>query len=347
MAVVVIGAGYAGTMAANRLARKASVDVTVVNSRPEFVERVRLHEYVAGSGAATVPLSEMLDPHITLVVGAVDQIGDGSVLLDDGTHLGFDHLVYAAGGSIVEPAGTLAVGGLESAKQARSTLAALDDGAVVTVVGGGLTGIETAAEIADARPTLKVQLLSEDEAGASLSPRARARVQHKLGSLGVVLQRGRYVADEDTSDLTLWAIANQVSDLAERSGLAVDNHGRLLVDEFLRSTSDPRIIAVGDGAAVPNQRPSCQTALPQGAHGADNLVRELAGKEQKRYSMGYIGQNVSIGRRQGVIQSSRRDDTPTWLWFGGRPAAMYKEQFCRMACGAAKSARYVWLPAPR
>ena len=59
------------------------------------------------------------------------------------------------------------------------------------------------------------------------------------------------------------------------------------------------------------------------------------------------GQNVSIGRRRGVIQAARRDDTPTRIQFGGRPAALVKEQICRMAKGAAKTARYAWLPAPR
>ena len=165
MLVVVIGAGYAGTMAANRLVRKADVEVTVVNPRPEFVERVRLHEYIAGSGAATVPLTDMLDPKITLVVGSADLIDNGSVLLDDGATLAFDYLVYAAGGSIDEPEGTVAVGSLASAERARAELAALDDDAVVTVVGGGLTGVETAAEIAEARPTLRVHLLSESEIG--------------------------------------------------------------------------------------------------------------------------------------------------------------------------------------
>ncbi|MGV7591992.1 NAD(P)/FAD-dependent oxidoreductase, partial [Mycobacterium kansasii] len=76
------------------------------------------------------------------------------------------------------------------------------------------------------------------------------------------------------------------------------------------------------------------TALPQGAHGADNLAREVAGKRAKPYSMGYTGQNVSIGRRSAVIQAARRDDTPTRLQFGGRSAALVKEQVCRVAKGA-------------
>ncbi|WP_231702874.1 hypothetical protein [Tsukamurella asaccharolytica] len=63
--------------------------------------------------------------------------------------------------------------------------------------------------------------------------------------------------------------------------------------------------------------------------------------------MGYTGQNVSIGRTSAVIQAARRDDTPTRIQFGGRSAAWVKERVCRMAKGAARTARYAWLPAPR
>ena len=61
--VVVVGAGYAGVMAANRLlAEHPEVAVTVVNPRPVFVERVRLHQVAAGSGTATHELSDLLHP---------------------------------------------------------------------------------------------------------------------------------------------------------------------------------------------------------------------------------------------------------------------------------------------
>ncbi|WP_019201216.1 NAD(P)/FAD-dependent oxidoreductase [Tsukamurella sp. 1534] len=348
MSIVVIGAGYAGTVAANRLAKKApGARITVVNPRAEFVERVRLHEHLAGSGGAVTPLTEMLNPRIRLVVGTVDKIGDGSLLLADGTTLPFEHLVYAAGGAVTAPSGTFAVGGLESAERARAALADLPDGARVTVVGGGLTGIETAAEVAESHPGLRVRLLSEGEVGASLGEGARGRVHRELARLGVAVERGRFDGAVGDADLVLWAIATQVSDLGARSGLAVDADGRVLVDEYLRSVSDPRVLAVGDGAAVPGARLSCQTALPQGAHGADNLARILEGAAPKRYSMGYTGQNVSIGRRSAVIQVARRDDSPTRIWFAGRPAAALKEQVCRLARGAARTATFAWLPAPR
>ena len=44
-----IGGGYAGVMAANRLTQRDDVTVTLVNPRPSFVERIRLHQLVGGS----------------------------------------------------------------------------------------------------------------------------------------------------------------------------------------------------------------------------------------------------------------------------------------------------------
>jgi NADH dehydrogenase FAD-containing subunit len=76
--VVVIGAGYAGVMAANRLlgsltdVERRRVRVTVVNPRPDFVERIRLHELAAGTReVVSVPLIEVLHEDATLIVGTV------------------------------------------------------------------------------------------------------------------------------------------------------------------------------------------------------------------------------------------------------------------------------------
>src|SRR5690606_15203876 len=58
--VVVIGGGYAGVMAANRLTRRDDVTVTLVNPRPTFVERIRLHQLVTGSHPAVVDYRDIL-----------------------------------------------------------------------------------------------------------------------------------------------------------------------------------------------------------------------------------------------------------------------------------------------
>ncbi|MFI2238498.1 NAD(P)/FAD-dependent oxidoreductase [Streptomyces chrestomyceticus] len=360
MRVLVVGAGYAGTIAANRLAKKVkSAEITVLNPRADFVERVRLHEQVAGTGAAAVPLASMLSEGIATWVGTVDKIGDGEVALDDGTSLDFDHLFLAVGSTAVPLPGTVATGTWEGAREAEAALAELPGGAAVTVVGGGLTGIETAAEIAFGRPGLRVRLVGET-IGASLSAGARKRVRTGLERLGVevvegavaqvdagaggeggdvVLQSGRRFA----SDLTLWAVIGSVPDLAARSGLEVDGDGRAVVDGYLRSVTDPRVFVVGDCAAVPGARAACATAMPQGAHAADTLARMVQGRAPKPYAMGYTGQGVSLGRRDGLLQVDRKDGTARRLHVAGRAAAVIKEQVCRYAKFGARTAVYTWL----
>ena len=60
--IVVLGAGYAGAIAAGRLARRLhrdDVDITLVNAEPDFVERVRMHQLATGQDLQPRPLREM------------------------------------------------------------------------------------------------------------------------------------------------------------------------------------------------------------------------------------------------------------------------------------------------
>ncbi|MEJ8643322.1 FAD-dependent oxidoreductase [Streptomyces sp. MS1.HAVA.3] len=172
MKVVVVGAGYAGMLAANRLAKKVkTAEITVINPRPDFVERVRLHQQLAGTAVVATPLASMLRDGITSRVGTVDKIGDGGVALGDGTCLDFDYTFLAVGSTVRPMPGTVPVGTWEGAEQARVALAALPAGSTVTVIGGGATGIETAAEVAEARPDLRVRIVGSAVAGASRTGR--------------------------------------------------------------------------------------------------------------------------------------------------------------------------------
>ena len=55
--VVVIGGGYAGVMAANRLALCDDVMVTLIIARPDLVHRVRLHQLVGESRSSPIRTS--------------------------------------------------------------------------------------------------------------------------------------------------------------------------------------------------------------------------------------------------------------------------------------------------
>ncbi|MGW1024947.1 NAD(P)/FAD-dependent oxidoreductase [Streptomyces sp. NPDC002577] len=341
MKVVVVGAGYAGTFAANRVAKKVKgAEVTVVNVRPEFVERVRLHQQIAGTAAVATPLTSMLRDGITPRIGTVEKIGDGTITLDDGESIDFDYLFLAVGSTVRPLAGTVPVGTWEGAEQARAALAALPAGRTVTVVGGGPTGIETATEVAEARPDVQVRLVGSSVA-ENFSGGARQRVLAALDRLaveviddsveevaagagqfdGVVrLRSGEDVA----SDLTLWAIVTGVPELAARSSLEVDAEGRIVVDEFLRSVTDERIFAVGDCAAVPGARFGCQTAGAQAGAAADALAGLIQGRKPEPYSLRYVARCVSLGRKDAVAQFTHRDDALRDSYVKGRTAVVAK-----------------------
>jgi NADH dehydrogenase len=367
--VVVIGGGYAGTLAANHLRLRSDVEITLVNPRPMFVERIRLHQLAARSGTAAVDYGTLLGEGIRLVVDSAERINsaDRQIELASSFVLDYDYLIYAVGSTgAVPPAVPGAVefaypiAELEHAERLRGALDELHPGAPVTVVGAGLTGIETASELAG--QGRRVSLVCGGVLGPSLSPTGRRSVAKWLRRLGVdVLEmavvgevRPEAVVLADgallSSAVTVWTAGFGVPDLAVRSGLRTDALGRLLTDETLTSVDDPRIVAAGDASAPSGQplRMSCQAAIPLGAQAANTVLSRIAGTPPAVVNQAFTGQCVSVGRSYATIQLARPDDTPVNLAIGGRVAASIKEAVCKgtvwgIRREAAKPGWYRWL----
>ncbi|SEM45791.1 NAD(P)/FAD-dependent oxidoreductase [Nonomuraea pusilla] len=349
--VVVIGGGYAGALAANRLRTRRDVDVTLVNPRPEFVERVRLHQLAAGTGEATADYGTLLGEGVRLVVDSATRIDTAAraVRLASGRALDYDHVVYAVGSTGAVPSsvpGAAAfafdVAELESARRLRARLDELPADAPVTVVGGGLTGIETAAELAGRGR--RVTLVCGGTLAPSVSAPGRRYVAGWLSRHGVAVLQADAVTEvrpdavvlasgaARPSALTVWAAGFGVPGLAAASGLRTDELGRLLTDETLTSLDDDRVVAAGD-AAAPSGRPlrmSCYAAGPLGAQAADTVLSRIAGTEPAVIRLAFSGACVSLGRRAAMRQLARKDDTAVNVYVGGRVSAAYKELTCRL-----------------
>ena len=110
---------------------------------------------------AAPDLRALLGAGVTLVDGHVADLdpeaGRATVAGPDGVHvLPFDRVVVATGSTTEAapvPGGehVHTVGDLESAGRLRAAFAGLRAGAAVAVVGGGFTGLETVAELAESR----------------------------------------------------------------------------------------------------------------------------------------------------------------------------------------------------
>ncbi|MFI6824807.1 NAD(P)/FAD-dependent oxidoreductase [Micromonospora sp. NPDC050187] len=345
--VVVVGGGYAGVMAANRLTRRDDVTVTLINPRPSFVERIRLHELVGGSDDAVVDYGDVLGEGIRLVVDTVTRVdaAERSVTLATGGQLGYDYLIYAVGSGSADPrvpgAAEFAypIASLEEAQRLRQVADAAPARAALTVVGAGPTGIETASELAELGRT--VTLVCGEVLGPYLHPRGRRAVSKRLAELGVTVIEGPGATvtavtrdavrlgdgRELPSRVTIWTAGFGVPDLARRSGLSTDALGRLRTDETLTSVDDARIVAAGDSAA-PSDLPfrmSCQSAVQLGPQAAETVLSRIAGEQPAPVDVGFAGQCISLGRRAGIFQFAHRNDTATRLHLGGRPGAKLKE----------------------
>ena len=348
--VVVVGGGYAGTLAANHLQTRRDVAVTLVNPRPAFVERIRLHQMVADTGSATVDYEDMLHPGVSLLVDSATEIDAANrrIRLASGSGLRYDYLIYAVG-STAAPAGVpgaaefaFPIGEFEYALRLKNRIDELQPSAPICVVGGGLTGIETAAELAEQWPEGTVTLICGPKLGPSLSEPGRRSVTRQLARLKVRVLEGSVAevrgfsvvltdGQELASAVTVWTAGFGVPDLAARSGLSTDAVGRLLTDETLTSVDDQRIVAAGDCAAPSGQplRMSCQAAVPLGAQAANTVLSRIAGDEPAVVNQAFTGQCVSLGRKRATVQLSHTDDTPRRTFIAGRPAAVIKELICK------------------
>lgn len=365
--VVVIGGGYAGVLAANRLRQRTDVDVTLVNPRAMFVERIRLHQLAIGSDDAVEDYARILADDVRLIVDSAERIDAAAhqLHLSSGATLGYDYLVYAVGSTAPVPASVpgaaefaYPLGELEAAQRLAARLADIPPSEPIVVVGGGLTGIEAASEFADAGRSIT---LVTNVLGPTLAPSGRRSVARRLQNLGVTVVDDAAVAQvgpvsvtlgdgrELPSAATVWTAGFGVPTLAAASGLPTDAAGKLLTDETLTCIADPSVIAAGDAASpsgVP-LRMSCQFAIPLGSHAADTVLAHIGGAKPSAVNPASAGQCISLGRRFGTIQLAHLNDTPVPLHIGGRLAASIKEWVCRgtltyLAKEARKPGSYFW-----
>ncbi|WUR58674.1 FAD-dependent oxidoreductase [Micromonospora chokoriensis] len=359
--IVVLGAGYAGAMAAGRLARRLhrdDTDITVINADADFVERVRMHQLATGQDLKHRPLRDVYaGTGVTLRqarVTAVDADRRTVALVDDhGTdEAAYDTLIYALGSvtadygvpGVAEHAYDIA--GRPAALRLRDRLARLAAGGTVLVVGGGLTGLEAVTEIAEARPDLDVALATRGGLGDWLNGKAQQHLRGVCDRLGITVHEHTDIARveaagavtrdgrEIPAQVTVWTTGFAAHPIAAATTLAVAETGQIIVDASMRSVSHPEVYAVGDAAIAegPGGKPlrmSCASGVPMAWQAADAIAARLTGRAKfPKAPLRYFNQCISLGRRDGIIQYVTADDRAKPSLLTGKLAARYKEFVC-------------------
>ncbi|MGW6906000.1 NAD(P)/FAD-dependent oxidoreductase [Streptomyces sp. NPDC054940] len=362
--IVVLGAGYTGAIAAGRLAKRlhrADVTITLVNAEPDFVERVRMHQLAVGQDLKPRPFNEMfagtgVELRLAKVTGVDVDRRTVAVTDASGTEelMAYDTLVYALGSGwndhgvpgTAEHAHEIA--SRPGALRLRERLAGLDAGQPVVVVGGGLTGVEAATEIAETRPDLDVALAARGALGDWLSPKGTRHLRKVFGKLGITVHEhaavtavaADHVATGDGGTIpaavTVWTTGFAVHPIAQATALEVTDTGQIVVDGTMRSLSHPDVYAIGDaalamGAGGKPLRMSCASGTPTAWQAADAIAARLTGGKLPNAPLRYFNQCISLGRKEGLIQYVTADDRAVRAALTGRFAAAYKELICKGA----------------
>jgi NADH dehydrogenase len=328
--IVVLGAGFAGLWSAVGAARaldefgigRHEVEVTLVN-RDDW-HAIRVRNYEPDLSDVRVALDHLLLPiGVERVVGEVVDINFPNrrvVYETEGTlhTLDYDRLVFALGSRLVRPEITglaqyaFDIDTYDAAARLNAHIAALPaqhaspGQFTVLVVGGGLTGIEAATEMAGKLHAAQAQAAANGERvrpqviladrqprlGSDMGDGACVVIEEALASLGIAGRTGVSVTAIDRAGASLssgeriaaatvvWCAGMRANPLSEIFPVERDRLGRVPVDQWMKVKGIDGVFAAGDAASalldgIHFSIMSCQHARPMGRFAGHNVVCDL------------------------------------------------------------------------
>jgi NADH:ubiquinone reductase (H+-translocating) len=372
--VVIIGGGFAGIAAARAL-RRCDAEVVLVDRRNHHIFQPLLYQVATAvlapaEIAAPIRQIEQEQTNLTVLMAEVTAVDLSSRSVDvsyatSGTHkIPFDFLIVAAG---MQPSyfghdefARYAPGlkNLNDAETIRTKILSAYELAELTddeaersrlltfvLVGGGATGVELAASMAQmATVTLRGNFRRVDPAKTSIvlieggnrilpsfAESLSRKAARRLERLGVkvltatkvdkVDEQGVLAGGERIPSATvLWTAGVTASPVVKMLGVATDRAGRLPVDPFLMVPGANGVFAVGDVAALSEGgRPLpgvAQVAIQQGRYVGRVISQQLKARAPRhpfRYfdkgSMAVVGKNFAVLERGRI----RMSGFSTWL----------------------------------
>lgn len=332
--IVIAGSGFAGFWAAVSAMRavalagkEQSVEVTMVSPTPNVTIRPRLYEAVLENMSPDIS-AQLAAIGVRHLAGLVEQIdGENKTLVVESTEgkklqLAYDRLVVATGSKLFVPAVAgfaehgFNVDTLQSAQRLDAHLKALatqpDTPArnTVVVVGGGLTGLESAAEmpmrlraILGNQADIRVVIVdTAAEVGAGMGAEPAVVIRQALEECGVESRAGVRVTGIDAGSVTLSSGERIATDtvilaagvrahpLVEQIPGERDSAGRIVGDAFLHAPAMDGVFVTGDTVKAATDElgnynlMTCQHAMSLGRVAGHNAAAELLGLPLHPYS---------------------------------------------------------------
>ncbi|GAD53551.1 LOW QUALITY PROTEIN: NADH dehydrogenase [Halarchaeum acidiphilum MH1-52-1] len=356
--VVVLGAGYAGAGAINSLQKHLPerAELTWIAENDYHFVLHESHRIIRDAGVQdklTIPVAEIADPETEFVQGEVVDVDvdERVVELADESTVDYDYVLVAIGSETA----TYGIDGmaehpltlksredaLEIHEQVREAArdATRDDPAQVVIGGAGLSGIQSAGEVAEFRDENHAPIdVTLVEALPEIFPPGNAEIQgalrHRLEQRDIdtltddpiTAATADHIEFDERDDLDydvfLWT--GGVTGPSELSDVDLEKeHNRLNASSNLR-TEDERVFAIGDNSLVDQGEnpapPTAQAAWQSADVVGKNIAAAIEGRPLERWTYDDQGTLISIGEEAVAHQVSFNGLNSPIETFGG-PAA--------------------------
>ena len=350
--LVVLGAGTAGTIVVNQLARKLPADWQIT-----IVEQSEVHRYQPGYlflpfGQCTAadlvkPTRHFIPDRVNLLTAEIEQVfpDEDAVLLTDGTRLPYDYLVIATG---VAPHPEQTPGMVDGGQWRESIHdfftfdgAQALAGAFRAFTGGRLVVHVTEMPIKCPVAPLEFAFLADAYfrdrgireqvelvyvtplSGAFTQPIASARLARMLDERGISLETDFVVERVDAGrrllvsyderevpfDLLVTIPVNMGAEYLARSGMGDDLNCVPVDKHTLRSTSHPRVFAIGDTTDIPASKAGSVAHFSAEVLVA-NLLDLVAGRPMSGSFDGHANCYVEAGHGKALLIDFNYDTQP-------------------------------------
>ncbi|MFB6364857.1 NAD(P)/FAD-dependent oxidoreductase [Paenibacillus elgii] len=327
--LVILGGGYGGlTVAKELLEGDIPADTVVIMIDRMPYQGLKTEYYALAAGTVSeqdVRVHFPVDPRLILKYGEVTAVDPEQKVIRfaNDEPLSYDWLVIGLG--CVDkyhniPGAQEFSNSIQSLSATRKTYQASNDAAPygqITIVGGGLSGVEMAAELRESRPDLNIRILDRGASVLSPFPERLQRyvrewmLEHDIELRSHVslsrLESGLLYNQQEIiqTDITIWTAGIQPSPIVQNLNLPKDNQGRLTINQYHQLPDYNEIYVVGDCAALPFS-PSGQAAEAQGKQVAEVLQAIWKNETPRLGKIKLKGVLGSLGKKAGFGLMGKR-----------------------------------------
>ena len=330
--VVVLGAGYAGAGAIKQLEEElTNADITWVSDNDYHLVLHEAHRVIRDprvKDKITLPVSDIKSPGTRFVQDTVTGVDtdERTVELEGGDDVDYDYLLVGLGSKTAYygipglDENSLTLKSLDDALEIHEAVAdaaseaSRNDPATVVIGGAGLSGIQSAGEVAEYRDKhrapIDIYLVEAlDEIMPGQDPELQGTVKKHLLEKDVEILTGDPITEATEEeiqfdegepldyDVFLWTGGITGREAMDDCGL--DNEHNRVTAEADFQTSDDRVFAIGDCAIVDQgdnpAPPTAQAAWQAAEVAGKNIAREIRGQPLATWTHEDKGTVISIG----------------------------------------------------